>query len=102
MSPGSRPSRASRRSASRSFSPQSIRTRVEPASATRLFLLLPLPSDAKRSNLLFQLLVEEREDAQRRLRALGGAVLVEDVDLARVLVLLHLHAILLGLHLGVL
>src|SRR5258708_28170971 len=109
MSRGRRPSRASRRSASRKLKPQSTRTRVAPQapadariSTIALLPLLPLPSDAKRSNLLLQLLVEEREDALRGLRVLRGAVLVEDVDQARVLLLLHLDPVLLRLHLGVL
>src|SRR5258708_23643394 len=69
--------------------------RVLAASATRQFPLLPLASDAKRSNGLLQLLVEKREDALRGLRSFGRAVLVENVDLARLLRPLHLHAVLL-------
>src|SRR5947209_3619861 len=99
--PGSRSSRASRRSHSVRFSPQSISTRVLPCSATRQFPLLPLPSDAKR-NFLFQLLVQEREDPLGGGRRLGIAVLVEDVHLAARGILPDLHAELLGLHLGVL
>src|SRR2546423_13426826 len=99
--PGRRSSRASLRSHSVRLSPQSISTCVLPCSATRQFPLLPLPSDAKR-NFLFQLVVEEREDALGGGRGLRVAVLVEDVDLAAGGILPDLHAELLGLDLGVL
>src|SRR5688572_9069870 len=99
MSAGSRPARARRRSVSVSVRPQSISTRVAPASATRQLPPLPLASDAKRSKLL-QLLVEQREDPARGLRRLGGAVLVQDVDLRLGARLRHLHPVLLGLELG--
>src|SRR5438270_10962187 len=82
MSAGSRPRRARRRSVSRRFRPQSISTCVRSACATRQLPLEPLASEAKRSNLL-QLLVQQRQDALRGFRAVGGAVLVEHVDLAR-------------------
>src|SRR5512134_3630961 len=78
---GSSPSRARRLSVSVSASPQSTSTTVPAASATRQLPELPLASEAKRKGLL-QLLMEQREDALRGLRALGRAVLVEDVDLA--------------------
>src|SRR5258708_33896922 len=77
-------------------------TRVLAASATRQFPLLPLASDAKRSNGLFQLLGEKREDALRGLRSFGRAVLVENVDLAPLLGRLPLDAVLLRLPLGIL
>src|SRR5687767_3979551 len=104
MSEGCRPRRARRRSVSRRLRPQSTSTRVPEAasrtSTTRQLPLLPLASEAKRSNL-FQLLVQQRQDALRGARALGAAFLVEDVHLAALVVLAHLDAVLLGLHLGV-
>src|SRR3954468_6727061 len=96
MSAGSRPRRARRRSVSRRLSPQSISTRVRSACATRQLPPEPLASEAKRSNLL-QLLKEQRQDALRGFRALGRAILVEHVDLARGTRLAGLHAVLLGL-----
>src|SRR4051812_153021 len=96
MSAGSRPRRARRRSVSRRLSPQSISTRVRSACATRQLPPEPLASEAKRSNLL-QLLKQQREDALRGFRAVGGAILVEHVDLARGTRLADLHAVLLGL-----
>ena len=45
---GSSPRRASRVAVSRTPKPQSIITRVPPASTTRPFPSLPLPIDAKR------------------------------------------------------
>src|SRR3954466_7490203 len=108
MSAGTRPRRPSRRSLSVRLRPQSMSTRVvrapSRASATVQFPPLPLAIDAKRSKALLQLLVEEREDAGRGLRALRTAVLVEHVDLrlVRVLVGLDLHPVLLGLDLGIL
>src|SRR3954468_3161700 len=96
MSAGARPRRARRRSLSRRLRPQSISTCVRSACATRQLPLEPLASEAKRSNLL-QLLVQQREDALRGFRAVGGAVLVEHVDLARGACLADLHAVLLGL-----
>src|SRR5207247_4913310 len=50
---------------------------------------------------LLELLVQQREDALRGARGVGAAVLVEDVHLARGAGLRDLHAVLLGLHLGV-
>src|SRR5947207_2977919 len=106
MSDGARLRRERRRSQSVRLRPQSMSTRVarvaSRASATVQFPSLPLASEAKRSKALFQLLVEEREDAARGLGVLRIAVLAEDVDLALVLVLLYPHAVLLGLHLRVL
>src|SRR4051812_1673299 len=108
-SDGTRSRRARRRSVSRRFRPQSIRTRVaresSRASTSVQLPLLPLPRDAKRSTSqehpatagLFQLLVEERKDALRGFRVFRGAVLVQDVDQACFLVLAHLNAVLLGL-----
>src|SRR5206468_10993704 len=55
-------------------------------------------SEAKQ---LLELLVQQREDALRRARSVGAAVLVEDVHLARGAGLRDLHAVLRGLHLGV-
>src|SRR3954467_15380227 len=105
MSRGARPSRASRRSESVRLRPQSSSTRVSearsPASTTRQFPRLPLASDAKRSKTLFQLFVEQHEDALRGGRGLGAALLVQDVHRASLVFRLHLHAVLLGLHLGV-
>src|SRR5438270_457968 len=100
MSAGSRPRRARRRSVSVRLRPQSMSTRVRSACATRQLPPLPLASEAKRSNLL-QLLVEQRKDALRGLRAVGGAILVEHVHLARGSRLCDLHAILLRLHLRI-
>src|SRR5213075_474772 len=108
MSEGARPRRPSRRSLSVRLRPQSMSTRVvrvpSRASATVQFPPLPLAIDAKRSKALLQLLVEEREDAARRLRALRRAVLVQHshLRLVGVLVGLHLHAVLLRLDLGIL
>src|SRR5919197_2992681 len=100
ISAGSRPSRARRRSVSRRFKPQSISTRVRSACATRQLPPLPLASEAKRSKLL-QLLVQQRENALRGLRAVCGPVLVQDVYLARGARLGDLHTILLRLPLGI-
>src|SRR5256885_2351723 len=100
MSAGSRPRRARRRSVSRRARPQSISTCVRSACATRQLPLEPLASEAERSNLL-ELLVQQREDALRGLRAVGGAVLVQHVDLARGARLADLHAVLLRLDLRV-
>src|SRR3954471_2591967 len=102
MSLGARPSRARRFSVSRRLRPQSMSTVVVPTRstdcATRQFPLLPLASEAKRSNLL-QLLVEERQDALPGTRLVGDAVLVEHAHLARALArgarLGDLHAVLL-------
>src|SRR3954467_8563833 len=84
MSDGARPRRARRRSVSRSESPQSMRTVVVPMRstdcATRQLPLEPLASEAKRSNL-FQLLVEERQDALPGLSLVGDAVLVAGLHL---------------------
>src|SRR4051812_33241028 len=106
MSEGARPTRASLRSTSRRFRPLSMRSRVAAVesrpSATRQFPLLPLEIEAKRSNGLFQLLVQKREDALRGLRGFRGAVLVEHVHAAGFLLRLDLHAVLLGLDLRVL
>src|SRR5437868_550265 len=100
MSAGSSPRRARRRSVSRRARPQSISTCVRSACATRQLPLEPLASEAKRSNLL-QLLVQQRQDALRGFRAVGGAVLVEHIDLARGARLGDLHAVLLRLDLRV-
>src|SRR3990172_3490909 len=91
-SPGARPRRVSRRSVSSVENPQSTRMRVEPASTTRPFPSLPLPSDAKRTAVTrsavrapspasLQLIVEEREDLLRRTGRVGLAVLAEHLDL---------------------
>src|SRR5437588_13077059 len=101
ISDGSRFRRASLRSVSRRLRPQSRSRRVLPASATRQLPLLPLASEAKRSKRLFQLLVQQREDALRGTRAFRAAVLVEHIDQAAVRVLLHLDAEVLGLGLGI-
>src|SRR3954447_25148888 len=100
MSAGARPRRARRRSLSRRLRPQSISTCVRSACARRQLPLEPLASEAKRSNLL-QLFVQQREDALRGFRAVGGAILVEHVDLARGAGLGDLHAVLLRLDLRV-
>src|SRR6185437_12513949 len=104
MSRGARPSRASRRSESVRLRPQSSSTRVSevpsPASTTGSFP--GFRSRAKRNaSTLFQLFVEQHEDALRGRVGLGAAVLVQDVHRARLVFRLHLHAVLLGLHLGV-
>src|SRR5437870_1676269 len=58
-------------------------------------------SRAKRNAAtLFQLFVQQREDALRGGRGLGAAFLVQDVHHARFFFRLHLHAVLLGLHLA--
>src|SRR6185503_1398751 len=105
MSRGARPSRASRRSESVRLRPQSSSTRVSearsPASTTRQFPRLPLASEAKRSKTLFQLFVEQHEDALRGGRGLGAALLVQDVHRAGLVFRLDLHAVLLRLDLGI-
>src|SRR3954465_10345049 len=103
MSEGARPRRARRRSVSGGGRRQARRTVVVPMRstdcATRQLPLEPLASEAKRSNL-FQLLVEEREDALPGLSLVGDAVLVEDIHLARGARFPDLHAVLLRLYLA--
>src|SRR5215510_13397062 len=71
----SNPSRARRAAVSLTPKPQSIRTRVEPASTMSPLPSLPLPIDAKRIKLfcLFELVLEERENLLAVLRAIGLA-----------------------------
>src|SRR5690348_4674032 len=96
MAAGSRPRRARRRSVSRRFSPQSTSRQVSSPWTTSALPPLPLASEAKRSNSLLQLLVQQREDALRGLGVVRAALLVEDVHLARRAGLDDLDAILLG------
>src|SRR5688572_8194977 len=101
MSVGTRPRRARRFSASRGARPQSIRTRVVPTSATRQLPLLPLPSEANRISASLQLLVQQGDDAAGGLRAVGSAVLGEDLHHALAGELADVHPVLLGRHLGI-
>src|SRR5438445_9890277 len=70
--------RSRRITVSRTPNPQSMSTHVPPASTTRPFPSLPLPSDAKRmcAARLLQLVFEQRENLLAVGALVGGAVRV--------------------------
>src|SRR5262245_6562384 len=99
-SEGSSPARARRDSVSCSAKPQSSMRRVLPDSATSALPWLPLPREAKRNMPLLQLLLQQGEYPAGRIGGVGSALLAEDLHLARLVAVLHEHAVLLGLRVG--
>src|SRR5438105_15178810 len=68
---GATPMRASLATVSRMPNPQSMSTRVVPASTSRPLPSLPLPRQAKRT--LLELILEQRKDPFAVCRTVGGA-----------------------------
>src|SRR6266581_2525895 len=99
---GSRPTRARRDTVSRTENPQSSMRRVRPTSTTSALPWLPLPSEAKRTKPhgLFQLLLQQGENLARRIGGIRVAFLAEHLHFARIIAILHEHAILFGLRIG--
>src|SRR5262245_49241935 len=86
---GERPRRPSLAAVADKLKPQSSRTRVSPASTTRALPSLPLPSEAKRiasragsASALFQLLLQQGQDAARRRGSRLVALGIQYLDLA--------------------
>src|SRR2546423_6879031 len=92
---GATPMRASLATVSRRPKPQSISTRVEPASTRRPLPSLPLPRQAKRT--LLQLILEQGEDPLAVRRAVRGARGILHCHQAARIGLRHHHAVLLRL-----
>src|SRR3954447_18652759 len=109
-SSGRIPSRKSRRVVSATLKPQSRSTRVRPASTISALPWLPLPRDANRifsaparktrgapSATLFEILLENRQDARRGVRFFRCTVRAQHFDFGTGFRLRHDNAVVLGL-----